>query len=96
MPRECGGALLVFGRITMRCMQFDDHDLKALRVLGFTISDDGEVAELEDVMRITILRPAGSTNLLVEIKLPNGERFPFSMPCADLAEAAGIEEDEAA
>jgi hypothetical protein len=59
-------------------------------------SDDGEVAELEEgSMRIDIIRPVNSDRLWVTIILPAGS-LRLLMPCADLAEAAGIEEDEVA
>jgi hypothetical protein len=77
-------------------MKFDDRDRQALRALGFTLSDDGEVAELEEgSMRIDIIRPVNSDRLWVTIILPAGS-LRLLMPCADLAEAAGIEEDEVA
>jgi hypothetical protein len=79
----------------MRCMKFDDRDGRALRALDFSISDDGEVAKFEGEMRIDIIRPVNSDRLWVAITLPAGESLRFLMPCADLSEAAGIDDDEA-
>jgi hypothetical protein len=80
----------------MQCMQFDDRDREARRALGFTISDDGEIARLVGTMQIELVRPVGGDQLSLSITLPTGESFAVMMPRDRLLEAAGIDEDEVA
>jgi hypothetical protein len=47
-------------------------------------------------MQIEIVRPANCDRLIVVISLPRGEDLNFAMPCAELLEVAGIEENETA
>jgi hypothetical protein len=55
----------------MRVEKFDAKDTAALRALNFEIDDDGEVAKLDGVMRIEIIR-LDATHFDLEIMLPDG------------------------
>ena len=80
----------------MRCMQFDDHDKAALRALGFTITEDGEVAQITGKMWIELVRPADRDRLSLSITLPTGPTLDVMMPRDLLLDAVGVEEDEPA
>jgi hypothetical protein len=85
----------------MRCKPFDQQIREALRKLGFTISDDGEVAKITDEMTVEIIWPDhkgiwDEDEFLLTIELPNGMELGCKTWRDKLLNATGIEEDEVA
>jgi hypothetical protein len=83
----------------MRCRPFDAQTSEALHKLGFTISDDGEVAKIADEMAVEIVWPNhpkvfGDDEFVLTIELPNGMELDGKTWRDKLLHAAGIEPDE--
>jgi hypothetical protein len=71
----------------MRTYKFDKQDAEALCGMGFTISDDGEVAELTDeLVKLSVVN--SGTELWVAVVLPNYRELHFTIPHSDLHPAA--------
>jgi len=69
----------------VRAFKFNEQDAEALRAMGFTISDDGEVAELIDELKLSVIN--SGTELWVAVQLPNCRTLDFTMPSSDLQAA---------
>ena len=54
----------------MRCLQFDEEVIRALRALGFTVEDDKESASVEAT--IGLIHPASDKCFWLSIDLPCG------------------------